>query len=144
MAQIHVYLTFDGQCEEAFRLYSKAFGKEPVYIGRFAAMPPSDELGELSEEDQRRIMHICLPIEENFALMGSDQLTQHPPLVKGTNMSASINVNSREEADQLFTSLSEGGTITMPMSDTFWGAYFGMFTDRFGVQWMINYDPQPV
>ena len=143
MAQIHLYLTFNGQCEEAFRFYARAFKKEAAFMGTFGDMPAAENAPELSDEDRNRILHVTLPISEHIVLMGSDTLTSQPQVNNGTNVSASINAESKAEADQLFADLSEGGTVTMPLQITFWGAYFGMFTDRFGIQWMVNYDEQP-
>jgi PhnB protein len=82
-----------------------------------------------------------LPVSQETILMGSDSGSgDAAQLVMGNNFSISINAESREEADRLFNGLSSGGKITMPLSDTFWGAYFGMFTDQFGINWMVNYD----
>ena len=85
-------------------------------------------------------MHVSLPTGSSV-LMGRDNGEQYElTFAKGNNFSVSINADSREEADKLFNGLSAGGQATMPMSDTFWVAYFGMFTDKFGVNWMVNFD----
>jgi len=140
MATVNVYLTFNGNCREAFDFYKSVFGGEYPYIGTFGEMPPA-EGQEIKEEDKDRIMHVTLPISQETILMGSDSASDHAArLVMGNNFSISINAESREEADRLFNGLSAGGKITMPLSDTFWGAYFGMFTDQFGINWMVNYD----
>lgn len=140
MAIVNVYLTFDGECEEAFLFYQSVFGNEiPCWV-KFSDMPPQEGMPPLSEEAKNRIMHVSLPISAETILMGSDSMPGVHTIVKGNNFSISINANSKEEADQLFKKLSEGGTVTMPLQDTFWGAYFGMWTDKFGVQWMVNYD----
>lgn len=144
MATVNVYLTFNGNCEEAFLFYQSVFGGEFPYLGRFNEMPPSEECGPMSEEDGNKIMHVCLPISAETSLMGSDTMGDWAPqFVQGNNFSISINATSKEEADTLFAKLSEGGQVTMPMSATFWGAYFGMFTDKFGINWMVNFDEQP-
>ena len=93
-----------------------------------------------SESDKEGIMHIALPIG-NDVLMASDAVeSMGPKLNVGNNFSIALSPDSKEDAERLFNGLSAGGTATMPMQDTFWGAYFGTFTDKFGIQWMINYD----
>lgn len=142
MATINPYLTFNGNCEEAFNFYRSVFSGEFAYVGRFSEMPPTDGQ-ELTESDKNRIMHISLPISEETILMGSDTTAQYGDISQGQNVALSINTKTKEEADKLFSGLSSGGTVTMPIADTFWGAYFGMFTDKFGIHWMVNCDPQP-
>ena len=125
---------------QAFDFYKSVFGGEFPYVGTFGEMPPM-EGKETPEEDKNKIMHISLPISQETILMGSDTAGEWASSYKeGNNFSISINTESREEADKLFNGLSEEGKVTMPMSDTFWGAYFGMFTDKFGINWMVNYD----
>lgn len=141
MATTNVYLTFKGNCEAAFTFYKKAFGGEFTYLGRFGEMP-ADENCSVSESDKNLIMHVSLPIGSTV-LMGSD--VGEPwskSFVIGNNFSVSVSAESKEEADRLFGKLSLGGQITMPMGDTFWGDYFGMFVDQFGVQWMISFNEQ--
>jgi PhnB protein len=142
MAAINPYLIFNGNCEEAFLFYKSVFGGEFPYIGKFKDMPSGDNTPALSEEDGNRVMHVCLPIGETV-LMGSDSNSASGDVVFGGNMSISINVDSKDEANRIFNGLSAGGNTYMPMSDTFWGAYFGMFTDKFGVNWMVNYEKNP-
>ena len=90
-------------------------------------------------------MHVSLPVSKETVLMGSDAVDGFgPPVTVGNNFGISINTDSTTEADKLFNSLSAGGTVTMPMGDTFWGAYFGMFTDKFGINWMVNFDKNPM
>lgn len=139
MATVNIYLNFEGNCEEAFSFYAEAFGVTNVVWNRFADMPPSPEF-PISEEMKQKIMHVSLPISSETVLMGSDVMPGMKPLQKGDNFSISVGVDSREEADALFAKLSAGGEVTMPLQDTFWGAYFGMWVDKFGIQWMINYD----
>lgn len=141
MATVNVYLTFNGNCEEAFNFYKSVFGGEFPYIGRFGDMPPSEDGKQVSEEEKNKIMHVSLPISGETMLMGSDVGGEWSSNFKeGNNFSLSLNANSREEAEKLFNALSEGGMVTMPLEDTFWGAYFGMWTDKFGINWMVNYD----
>jgi PhnB protein len=140
MATINSYLTFDGNCEEAFNFYKSVFGGQFPMVGRFGDMPPAEGMPPLPEDAKNRIMHITLPISEETILMGSDTMPGVHEHKIGNNISLSINTNSREEAERVFHGLSEGGNVTMPLSDTFWGAYFGMWTDKFGINWMVNYD----
>ncbi|MFZ1580040.1 MAG: VOC family protein [Saprospiraceae bacterium] len=143
MTTVNVYLNFDGQCEEAFSFYKSVFGGEFSYIGRFNEMP-QDENIKLSEADGNKIMHVSLPISAETNLFGSDTVgAWSPKLVQGNNYSISINASSKEEADRLFNGLSAGGKVTMPLENTFWGAYFGMFTDKYGINWMVNFDENP-
>lgn len=139
MTTINPYLIFNGNCEEAFLFYKSVFGGDFPYIGRFKDMPAGDNTAELSEEEANRIMHVCLPIGQ-AVLMGSDSNSASGDVVFGGNMSISVNVESKEEANRIFNGLSAGGNAYMPMADTFWGAYFGMFTDKFGINWMVNFD----
>ncbi|MFV8338230.1 VOC family protein [Flavobacterium sp. LB3P21] len=140
MAAINPYLVFNGNCEEAFLFYKSVFGGEFPYIGKFKDMPPAEGNPVLSEADGNKIMHVSLPIGDGTILMGSDSNSASGEVIFGQNISISINTNSKEEADKLFNGLSVGGTVTMPMSQTFWGAYFGMFADKFGIGWMVNFD----
>lgn len=144
MAAINPYLIFNGNCEEAFLFYKSVFGGEFPYIGKFSDMP-ADASGakSLSEEDKNRIMHVCLPIGKDSMLMGSDSDTASGAVTIGSNVSISINTESKEEADKLYNGLSADGNPFMPMNQTFWGAYFGMFVDKFGINWMVNYDENP-
>ncbi|EMS33626.1 PhnB protein [Mariniradius saccharolyticus AK6] len=101
-------------------------------------MPPQPGF-ELSEADKNRVMHVTLPISKETSLMGSDTFP-HQPVSFGDNFSISISPDSKKEADRIFKELGEAGNVVMPMADTFWNAYFGMVKDKFGVNWMINFD----
>jgi PhnB protein len=142
MATVNPYLLFNGNCEEAFLFYKSVFGGEFPYIGRFKEAPAEDGGGELSEEDGNRVMHVSLAIG-NTTLMGSDSHPKYGDVVFGSNFQISINVESTEEADRIFNSMSEGGKVYMPMDKTFWGSYFGMLQDKFGISWMVNFDENP-
>lgn len=145
MASVHPYLTFPGNCEEAFNFYKAAFGGAFTYIGRFGEMPAGEDGKSYPPEQEDKIMHVSLPIGSDSVLMGSDSSKAFgQTTVIGNNISMSINVDSKEEADRLFTALSADGNITMAMDKTFWGAYFGMLADKFGIHWMINFDEAPV
>lgn len=138
---VNPYLTFKGNCEEAFNFYKTVFGGDFSYLGRFSEMPPQEGVKALPEEDKNKIMHVSLPISKETMLMGSDTGGEWAPkTVVGNNFSISVSVNSKEEADRIFNALSEGGKVTMPMEATFWGDYFGMFTDKFDINWMISYN----
>ncbi len=140
MPAVNPYLTFLGNCEEAFNFYKSVFGGEFGYMGRFSEMPP-DPKYPMSEESKNKIMHVSLPLSNGSVLMGSDTGGEWgAKTVVGNNISLSLNAGSKEEADSLFAKLTEGGTATMPMSDTFWGDYFGMLTDPFGINWMISFN----
>jgi PhnB protein len=142
MASINPYLLFNGNCEEAFLFYQSVFGGEFPYMGKYNDMPADDSTPPLSAADGNRVMHVSLPIG-NTILMGSDSNSQSGDVVMGANVSISINTESRAEADKLFNGLSAGGNAFMPMNATFWGAYFGMFIDKFGIHWMVNFDEVP-
>ncbi len=141
MAQVNPYLMFDGKCEEAFTFYQSVFGGEIPFMGRYKDAPPMEGHAPISEEEGQKIMHVSLPISKETILMGSDTLAAYGhSTVVGNNFSISINGDSKEEADKLFNGLSAGGQVKMLMTQTFWGAYFGMFTDKFGIEWMVNFD----
>lgn len=144
MAAVNPYLTFNGTCEEAFTFYKSVFGGEFPYLGRFKDMPPMEGCPPVSEADGEKIMHVSLPISKETILMGSDSSEAFGnATIAGNNFAISINADSQEEADKLFAGLSAGGQVTMAMNKTFWGSYFGMFKDKFGIQWMVNFDEQP-
>ncbi len=138
MATTNTYLTFNGNCEEAFNFYKSVFGGEFMYLGRFDSIPDSPEF-IVPEEDKNKIMHVSLPIGKSI-LMGSDTSCGNPtPVIQGNNFSISISTDSQAEADDLFAKIAVGGTVIMPIEDMFWGDYFGMVLDQFGIQWMINF-----
>ena len=139
MATTNTYLNFNGNCEEAFTFYKSVFGGEFTFIGKFGEMPPQEGY-TVPVADVNKIMHVSLPIGTSI-LMGSDTGGDWAPsFVQGNNFSISISANSKVEADNLFGGLSAGGQVTMPMAQTFWGDYFGMFTDKFGVNWMVSFN----
>lgn len=140
MATINPYLVFNGNCEEAFLFYQSVFGSEFPYVGKFKDMPAVAETPALSEDDANKIRHITLPIGNGSVLMGSDSNAASGEVVFGGNVSLSLNAESKTEVDKFFNGLSAGGNPFMPMSQTFWGAYFGMFVDKFGIHWMVNFD----
>ncbi len=144
MARINPHIIFKENCEAAFLFYQSIFGGEFSYLGRFKDMP-TDGAPKCRPEDLNKIMHIALPISKETVISGSDSYESFGmKTVFGTNFTLSISADSIEEADQIFNSLSHEGTVVMPMSDTFWGGYFGNLTDKFGISWMINFDKNQV
>jgi PhnB protein len=143
MTSVNVYLTFNGNCEEAFNFYKSVFGGEFPYVGRYKDMS-ADRGKPVAPEDREKIMHISLPISTETVLMGSDTGGEWASSYKqGNNFSISINTDSKEKADRLFNGLSNGGMVTMPLNNTFWGDYFGMFIDKFGINWMVSFNSNP-
>jgi PhnB protein len=140
MPALNPYLNFNGKTEEAFNFYRSVFGGEFAVIMRFKDIPK--EYKGPDHEDNK-IMHVALPIAGGSVLMGSDVPESMGNVINGNNVQISISPSSKEEADKLFNGLSAGGKVVMPMSDAFWGAYFGMFTDKYGINWMINVDNNP-
>jgi PhnB protein len=139
MPTVNIYLTFDGNCREVFDFYKSIFGGEFDYISTFAEMPPQEGMPALPEEVKNQIMHVSLPISKETSLMGSDRGGPWAPeLNVGNNFSISVDAETEEAATKLFNALSVGGNITMPLDKTFWGAYFGMLKDKFGINWMVN------
>lgn len=142
MTSVNAYLNFNGNCEEAFNFYKSVFGGDFTYVGRYKDMP-SDGGQPVSKEDSEKIMHISLPISNETVLMGSDSGGEWAKdFNQGNNISLSINTDSKEKADRFFNGLSSGGKVTMPMNKTFWGDYFGMFIDKFGINWMVSFNEQ--
>lgn len=141
MATLNPYLTFNGNCEEAFNFYKSVFGGAFPTKMRFKDMQKDMQCDQpAAESEGEKIMHVSLPIGQGSVLMGSDRPAAMGQGTIGNNFSISINTGSEDEANNLFNGLSAGGQVTMPLQKTFWGAYFGMFTDQFGIQWMVNYD----
>ena len=138
MATLNPYLNFKGNTEEAFNFYKSVFGGEFIVLQRFKDTPEADRV---PPADKEKIMHVSLPIGKGNILMATDAIeSMGHKLTVGNNFSLSISADSEKEADKLFNGLSAGGNVEVPMSKMFWGAYFGMFTDKFGIKWMINYD----
>ena len=138
MLTITPYLNFDGKAEEAFLFYKSVFGGD--FIGGIRRMADAPGMESLSAEDKNRVLHIALRISEQTILMASDTDPsmghQHIP---GNNIHLSIHPNNKEEADRIFSGLSQNGSVEMPLQNTFWNAYFGSCTDQFGIRWMINF-----
>ena len=139
MALINPHINFNGNAEDAFNFYKSVFGGEFAKIMRFKDLASTEF--PVAEKEANKIMHIALPIGQNI-LMGNDVPESMGPVNENENRSKiSISVESREEADKLFSGLSAGGNIEVPIDDSPWGSYFGMFRDKFGIEWMVDFDP---
>jgi PhnB protein len=132
MKQINAYLNFDGDCREAMTFYSQCLEAD------LHMMPFSDMPGQRPPGTEDRIMHAALAKGPAMILMASD--TAPGELRSGNNFWLNIQCDSLDEIERLFGALGEGGTVKMPLHDAFWGARFGMLTDRFGINWMFNYE----
>jgi len=134
--KVHPYLNFDGKAEEAFTFYKSVFGGEFMLNMKMNEMPESKNL---PADEQNRIMHIALPIGEGTILMASDTVpSAGHKMVFGNQTHIMLSPETKEEADKLFNGLSKDGKIDMKMEEASWGDYFGSFTDKFGIKWMIN------
>ncbi|MFL5746090.1 MAG: VOC family protein [Niastella sp.] len=139
MAFINPYIHFNGNAEEAFTFYRSVFGGEFAKIMRYKDLSSPEY--PVAENDANRLMHIALPIGKSNVLMGSDVLEIMGQVTENDNRNTiSITAESREEADKLFNGLAEGGKIEMPITDGPFGSYFGMFADKYGIQWMVAFD----
>jgi PhnB protein len=140
MARTNTYLNFMGKTEEAFNFYRVVFGAEfAMPIQRMSDVPAGPGVPQLNDAEKKMVMHVELPILGGHILMGTDALeSMGHKLVVGTNVSISLEPDTREETKRLFLALAEGGKVTMELQDMFWGAYYGAVTDKFGVQWMVN------
>lgn len=139
MTTTNIYLNFNGNCREAFAFYQSVFGGEFDFMATFGEMQTQGNY-PLADSDKDMIMHVTLPISKETMLMGSDTGSNYPNVTFGNNFSIYVNTDSKAEADGKFAALSDGGKVNMPMEDTFWGSYFGMLEDKFGVNWMVSFD----
>lgn len=139
MAAINPYIHFNGNAQEVFSFYKSVFGGDFTTIKRYKDI--SSEQYPIPENQANKIMHIALPISQGSVLMASDVMEVMGKVTENDNRNTIfITAESQEEADTLFNGLSAGGKIEMPISFGPWGNYFGMFTDKFGVQWMVDFD----
>ncbi|ASP41008.1 VOC family protein [Leptospira interrogans] len=141
MALINPHINFNGNAEEAFTFYKSVFGGEFAKIIRFKDLA-SPEF-PVAKNEENKIMHIALPIGKYNMLMANDV----PEAMGRTNENENrskivISAESKEEADKLFNGLSAGGQIEMSIADSPWGSYFGMFRDKYGIEWMVDFDPK--
>ncbi|MEK7649849.1 MAG: VOC family protein [Patescibacteria group bacterium] len=144
MAKVSIYLNFPRNTEEAFNFYKSIFGGDFVGgINRMGQVPADPSRPPMAEADKNLVMHVALPILGGFMLMGTDAPESMGfKVAMGNNIYINLEPDSKEDADRLYAALSAGGKAEMPMQDMFWGDYFGSLTDKFGVQWMINYSKQ--
>ena len=141
MALINPHINFNGNAEEAFTFYKSVFGGEFAKVIRFKDLA-SPEF-PVAEKEENKIMHIALPIGKMNMLMANDVPESMGKTNENENRSKIVIITeSKEEADTLFTGLSAGGKIEMPISDSPWGSYFGMFRDKYGIEWMVDFDPK--
>ncbi|MEQ1624144.1 MAG: VOC family protein [Sediminibacterium sp.] len=140
MATINPHVNFNGNAEEAFNFYKSVFGGEFSRLVRFGQMASADFTVE--EKEANKIMHIALPIGTSNELMGNDVPSFMGTVNEQENRSKiAVIVESKEEADAIYNGLSAGGDVEMPISDSPWGSYFGMFRDKYGIEWMIEFNP---
>lgn len=142
--RVATYINCPGNTEEAFRFYQSVFRTEfKGGIQRFGDIPPSPDQPPVSEQLKNMVLHIELPLPGGHILMGTDAPKEMGfTMIQGNNMHINLEPESREETERVFRELSEGGNISMPLRDMFWGAYYGSFTDRFGINWMLNFQPK--
>lgn len=143
MAKVNTYLNFSGNTEEAFLFYKSVFGGEFTSGGihRFSDMPPQEGMPPLKDSEKNGVMHVELPLLGGVhSLMGTDAPESMGfKVAAGNNVHISLEPDTRAETERLFKALSAGGAVSMPLQDTFWGAYYGSFTDKFGIHWMVNF-----
>ncbi len=140
MARVSTYLNFSRNTEEAFNFYKSVFGGDFVGgIHRFSEVPPQEGQPQAAEADKNLVMHVALPILGGHMLMGTDAPESMDfRVIHGNTVYINLEPDTRAEADTLFSLLSDGGKVEMPLMEMFWGYYFGSCTDKFGVQWMLN------
>jgi PhnB protein len=130
--EVNAYLSFNGQCEEAFKFYAKCFETESASFFKYAGSPMEDQA---PPEWGNKVMHATLVVG-NGAILGADAPPQQftPP----AGFTLSIGMNNPEDAERVFNALSKGGKVQMPLQQTFWALRFGMLVDQFGIPWMVN------
>jgi PhnB protein len=138
MATVNPYLTFNSNCEEAFNFYKNIFGGEFSAVMRFKDIP-----GPHPDSEGNKIMHMALPLAKDTLLMGSDTPESMGRVITGSNVSISLQTETEAETDKIFNGLAQGGKITMPLAKSPWNAYFGMLTDKYGFNWILNCDLNP-
>jgi PhnB protein len=135
MKGFDITLLFDGQAEEAFNFYKSVFGGEFINVQRLGDLPSPEPI---PDSEKNKILHMAFPIGGSV-LMGMDMPWGRGTVNMGNNFFVTLNTSSEEETTMLFDKLAEGGNIMMPAEQQFWGAFFGMLTDKFGIQWMLSY-----
>jgi len=140
MRAINPWINFNGNAEEAFTFYKSVFGGEFSKVVRFKDLSSSEF--PVAKNEENKIMQIALPIGKHNVLLANDV----PEFMGRTNENEnrskiSVSADSREEAVKIFNGLSAGGNIEGPIGDTFWGTYAGMFRDKYGIEWIVEFDP---
>lgn len=142
MATINPYINFNGNAEEAFNFYKSVFGGEFSSVVRFKDLEGPEF--PVPENEANKIMRITLPIGGNV-LIANDVPESLGPVSENENRSKiSVSADSREEAEKIFAGLTVGGEVEMPLGDSPWGTYFGMFRDKFGIEWTVEFDVKAV
>jgi PhnB protein len=144
VARVSIYLNFQGQTEEAFGFYAAAFGTQVTALQRFRDVPPSPDAAPLPEADLDKVMHAELSILAGTVLMGTDMLEslgQHTRI--GNNTTINLEPDGPQEAQRLYEALSSGATESVPLQEMFWGAWWGVCLDRYGIRWMFNAPVDP-
>ncbi|RXK86091.1 VOC family protein [Filimonas effusa] len=140
MRAINPWINFNGNAEEAFTFYRSVFGGAFTRIIRFKDLSSAEF--QVAEKEANKIMHIALPIGKNNVLIGNDVPEFMGPTNENENRSKiSVSADSREEAESIFNGLSAGGNVEGPIGDTPWGTYAGMFRDKYGIEWIVEFDP---
>jgi len=141
MIKLNPYLTFPGTAAQAVELYRQVFKVEPESMMKFKDMPPQEGV-TVTAAGAERILHAAFQIGSDMLMLSDAMEGTDETVVTGSQAHVSIHPDSRDEADRMFALLSEGGEVAMPMAMQFWGDYFGMCQDRFGIRWMINFHEQ--
>ena len=142
MKRINAYLLFGGNAAEVIEFYKFVFNGKITNLQRFEDVDPEKLKNmPLSAEDMKKVMHATLDIQGQQLMFSDTMKNMEHGLVKGTNVTLCVHPESKEESDRLFAELSAEGNVKMPLHDSFWGAYFGMLTDKYGIHWMVNYSP---
>ncbi len=141
MTSVNTYLYFNGHCEKAFEFYSSVFKREIKYMGRYKEISEDARRNFPNCEDEH-IMHVGLPISKETILMGADIIEEPKKDDEAKHFSLYVSADSRQEASYLFAALSEGGEVKLPIADQFWGSYYGICLDQFGISWKISYSQE--
>ena len=140
MPVINPHINFNGNAEEAFDFYKSVFGGEFTKVVRFKDLASAEF--PVAEKEENKIMHIALPIGKINSLMGNDVPEILGKVNENENRSKiAVSTESKAEADRVFLGLSAGGSVEMPIDDSPWGTYFAMFRDKYGIEWMVEFDP---
>jgi len=136
MKAANITLAFNGNAEEAFNFYKSVFGGEFIHVQRMSDIPHPPQ--ETAEGDRNKILHMALPVGHSV-IAGMDVPSGRPAVSFGSNFMVNLETESEAETKKIYDGLSQGAQISIPLDHQFWGAYFGMLTDKFGIQWMISY-----